>query len=64
MTRGSTLAGYAVIAAAMAMWQLVAVRRGRRETLGALVRWLASFTAARFALLAAWLWLGWHVFAR
>jgi hypothetical protein len=63
VTRAQTLAGYAVIATAIASWQWAAWRRGR-TTLGRLAGALAAWRPSRWPLLAAWLWLGWHVFAR
>ena len=63
MNRAQTLAGYVVIAAAVASWQWRAWRR-RRMTLGGLAGALASWPPTRWPLLVAWLWLGWHVFAR
>jgi len=63
VTRDPTLAGYAVIAVAVVVCQWNFGRRGR-TTLGGLVAWLTTRPATRWPLLAAWLWLGWHLFAR
>jgi hypothetical protein len=63
MTRLVTLLGYAVIAASAVGVELAARRRGA-GTFGdalaaALCRW-----QVRMIVIAAWLWLGWHVFVR
>lgn len=63
MTRGATLAGYAVILLALAIQELLARRHGG-ATLGRVVASLKARPPARWLLLAAWLWLGWHLFAR
>ena len=63
MTRLVTLAGYALIALTAAVYQWAA-RRDRRATLGQLVALVATRPATRWPLLAGWLWLGWHLFAR
>ena len=63
MSRTSTLLGYLVVAVALAGYQWLAWRR-HRTTLGRLLGALASWPPARWPLLAGWLWLGWHVFAR
>jgi hypothetical protein len=59
MSRELTLAGYAVIAAALVVYAV----RGRTRPTQALA-WLTTRPATRWPLLAAWLWLGWHLFAR
>jgi hypothetical protein len=59
MSRELTLAGYAVIAAALVAYAL----RGRTKP-RQLLAWLTARPATRWPLLAAWLWLGWHLFAR
>lgn len=63
MTRLVTLAGYAAIAA----WALgleVAARRGAGGTLGDALAVALRPWPVRMIVLAAWLWLGWHVFVR
>jgi len=63
MSRTVTLVGYAVLIVAAAGLEVAARRRGSATFVDALtivLRW----RAARLALLAAWLWLGWHLFAR
>ena len=70
MSRAATLAGYLVLAAAMALLQLAAWRArrqhrpGRSLTFGELIAALVQRSQVRWPLLVAWLWLGWHLFAR
>ena len=63
MTRAQTLVSYALIAGALAVCELVARRRSG-VTFSRFVAALTQWRPARWALLAAWLWLGWHLFAR
>lgn len=63
MTRLVTLAGYAVIAATAIGVEIVARRRGRVTFGDALALFLRPWPA-RVIVVAAWLWLGWHLFAR
>lgn len=63
MTRLVTLAGYAAIAAGALGVELAARRRGRGTLGDALAATLRPWPV-RLAVLAAWLWLGWHVFVR
>ncbi len=63
MTRFVTLLGYALLVVAAAGVEVAARRRGSAtfgDTLTRTLRW----PPARFVLLAAWLWLGWHLFVR
>lgn len=63
MTRVQTLLSYAVIAGALGLCELLARRRGGvtfTEFVSALTRWRRT----RWVVLAAWLWLGWHLFVR
>lgn len=64
MTRTVTLAGFAVLTAAMLAWQALAVLVGRTATLGQAITTLTRRRAGRPVLLVAWLWLGWHLFVR
>ncbi len=64
MSRAVTLAGYAVVVAAMAVLQLRAARRHRLATAGAVLRTILRSPTLHLLLVAAWLWLGWHVFVR
>lgn len=63
MSRPVTLAGYALLALAVVLCQVVAVRARRHATLAAFVSAVAA-TPARWLLLGGWLWIGWHVFVR
>lgn len=64
MTRHQTLAGYAFIALAVAAYQWAARRQRDGATFERFVTRLATWRPTRWPLLAAWLWLGWHLFAR
>lgn len=69
MNREITLAGYIVLAAVLVL-QEVSARRARREHRARGPVTFAEFVALvrlsqlRWPLLAGWLWLGWHLFAR
>jgi Family of unknown function (DUF6186) len=63
MTRSVTLLGYALVVVAAVSLDVAARRRGSGtcgDALALILRW----RPARFVLLAAWLWLGWHLFVR
>jgi hypothetical protein len=64
MTETITLAGYAVIVGAMVVVQLVAFTTGRISTWSQALATVRLYGPARLAVLAFWLWLGWHVFVR
>jgi hypothetical protein len=70
MNRTITLAGFVALAAALVLHELSALRarsqhRVRRPlTFGELVAAVALLSPVRWLLLAGWLWLGWHLFAR
>lgn len=64
MSRTATLVGYAVIAAALLGYQVVALVWRRTPTLGDAVLVITRRPWARGLLLAFWLWVGWHVFVR
>lgn len=63
MSRLVTLAGYVVLVAAAVALDLVARRRGTARSSDAM-RLVLRSGPARMAILAAWLWLGWHLFVR
>jgi Family of unknown function (DUF6186) len=63
MTRLATLAGYAAIVACVVLADLTARRRGG-ATLGEALAVLVRPWPVRLVVVAAWLWLGWHVFVR
>ena len=64
MTRLVTLAGYAVILAAAVALDLGARRRPGGATLGRALAIVLRRWPVRLAVVAAWLWLGWHLFVR
>lgn len=64
MSRSLTLAGYVVLAVAAAGLELAARRRTRTATLSAALSAALRARAVRMAVVAGWLWLGWHVFVR
>jgi hypothetical protein len=63
MTRAVTLAGYVAIVVAALLHEMRARRTGR-STAGDALAVLLRSRLGRPLLLAAWLWLGWHAFAR
>jgi hypothetical protein len=63
MTRSVTLLGYAVVVVAAAGLE-VAARRRRSGTFGDALTVAMRYRPVRYVLLAAWLWLGWHLFVR
>jgi hypothetical protein len=63
MSRSVTLLGYALLVVCAGCLEVAARRRGSATFDDALTITLRS-RAARLALLAAWLWLGWHLFVR
>lgn len=64
MSRSTILAGYGLLAFGLVACQVVALRTGRLPTIGQLVSLVTRWRLVRWLLLAAWLWVGWHVFAR
>ena len=63
--RHATLVVWAVIGAVAVCCQIAAlVSRGRFPGVGALGRWATSGRVGRSLLVLAWMWLGWHAFAR
>jgi Family of unknown function (DUF6186) len=63
-TRTITLAGYALIAGTMLVMQLTALTTHRLPTLHQALSSVLGRRPGRLLVLAAWLWLGWHVFVR
>jgi hypothetical protein len=63
-TREVTLLGYAVILSLAIAWGVATARSAGWMTLADAWRALTRRRVARFVLLAAWVWLGWHLFAR
>jgi hypothetical protein len=64
MTRAVTLAGYVAILAAAVAFDVGARRRPGRATFGDVVTLVVRPWPVRLAVVATWLWLGWHLFAR
>jgi Family of unknown function (DUF6186) len=64
MSRIVTLAGYLVIVAVAVALEVGSRRRRRGATFGDALAVVLRPGPARFALVAAWLWLGWHLFVR
>ena len=63
MTRPVTLLGYALVLVAAVSLEVAARRRGS-GTFGDALALILRWRPARLVLLAAWLWLGWHLFVR
>lgn len=64
MSRTITLVGFGVIAAALVACQVASLMSGRIPTIGRVISLVASRRPARWLLLSAWLWAGWHLFVR
>jgi Family of unknown function (DUF6186) len=63
--RHTTLIVWAVLGAVVVAGQLTAVlSKGRLPGLGALVGRVTTYRVGRYLLVLAWMWLGWHAFAR
>ena len=64
-TRAITIIGFvAVILALIALEVLGRRRMGRIPTLSEWLGYVMRLRAGRALVLAGWLWLGWHYFAR
>lgn len=64
-TRMITVLGFVCIGIALLALHLIGRRPGSRvPTAGQFVGFLMRPKAGRVTVLAAWLWLGWHFFAR
>jgi hypothetical protein len=63
VTRTATYAVYAAIFVAVVAAEVVA-RRSQRMTFADLVRRICRNRAGQVAVLAGWLWIGWHLFVR
>ncbi len=64
MSRSLTLAGYVVLATGAVGLEGAARRWGRVATFRAALSAAVRRPSVRVAVLAAWLWLGWHLFVR
>lgn len=63
--RGVTIGGFVALGAvALALYAGGRARRSGLAPLGELVDALRAPTAARLALVAVWMWVGWHFLAR
>lgn len=63
--RHTTLLVWALLGVAVVVCQLAAVfSRGHLPGVGRLVRMVTTRRAARWLFVLAWMWLGWHAFAR
>jgi hypothetical protein len=63
--RHTTLLVWAVLGTVVVGGQLAAMMsRGRLPGLGRVVARIAGPRVGRFVLVLAWMWLGWHAFAR
>jgi len=64
-TRTVTIAGFAVLVAAMIALEILARRPGSRiPTVGQWLGYLTRPKLGRVLILLGWWWLGWHYFAR
>jgi hypothetical protein len=64
MSEAVTLLGYAVLLAALAVLEARARRRPDGPTAGRVLGALLRHPAVQLLAVAAWLWLGWHLFVR
>ena len=63
--RAVTLAVWGCLGAVLVAGAVVAhTSKGRWPDAGALFRLLTASALGRLAVIAGWMWLGWHVFAR
>ncbi|MDQ4149537.1 MAG: DUF6186 family protein [Actinomycetota bacterium] len=64
MSRSVILAGFWLLLAAMAGYEVAGVMWRKTPTLGDTAAWVARSRLGRWFLLSGWLWLGWHLFVR
>jgi hypothetical protein len=63
--RAITVIGFIAIIAALVVLEILARRRiGRIPTLGEWLGYVMRRPLGRGLIMAGWLWLGWHYFAR
>lgn len=63
--RAITVIGFVGIIAVLVVLEILARRKiGRIPTLGVWLGFVMRRPAGRALILAGWLWLGWHYFAR
>lgn len=64
-TRTITIIGFAAIIATFFVLEFLGRRRNTRvPALGEWLGWVMRPKAGRALIMAGWLWLGWHYFAR
>jgi hypothetical protein len=63
-SRTATFVGYGVILAMIIVWATLAARHPRWLSLSDAVTALTRTRTARVLVVVAWIWLGWHLFAR
>jgi Family of unknown function (DUF6186) len=63
-TRAVTLVGFGAIVGAAVVWTWIAARDRRWASLPEAWDALCRRRLVRIALVVAWIWLGWHLFAR
>ena len=63
-TRAANLAVWALTATALLGWGIVTGRSHRLPSIGDVVHALGRWLPLRWTMLAAWGWLGWHLFVR
>ena len=63
-SRFFTYAGFAIIAALALAWEVLSTLRLKSMTVQRTIRWAMGSRVVRLVLLAFWIWVGWHLFAR
>jgi Family of unknown function (DUF6186) len=64
-TRAITIVGFVAVIAALVTLEILGRRKiGRIPTLSEWLGYVMRPRAGRALILAGWLWLGWHFFAR
>lgn len=62
--RSANLVLWVVVWSLVLLWVVVTARSPALPNLVDLVRFVRRFWLLRWALLAFWIWLGWHLFVR
>jgi hypothetical protein len=55
---------WGVVWSALVALQVVTARSDRADSIGPIVQFVRRWWVGRWILLAAWVWLGWHLFVR
>jgi len=63
-SRATNLVIWAILFGTLALWQIVTALHPRLSSLGDFFGLLERWWVTRWALLAGWFWLGWHVWVR